>query len=70
MSIESPCIKVCVMDAASKLCRGCGRTLSEIGAWSTMPGSERQAIMKVLPDRLRAAGFANATEPPLTSTSR
>ena len=67
MSIESPCIKVCVMDAASELCRGCGRTLSEIGAWSSMPDSERQTIMATLPDRMRAAGFADATMPAIPS---
>lgn len=70
MSIESPCIKVCVMDATSELCRGCGRTLAEIGAWSSMPDSARRAIMTALPERMRAAGFADATMPATASPSR
>jgi uncharacterized protein len=55
--IESPCIKVCVMDPVSGLCRGCGRTLDEIGAWSTLRPSERTAIIAQLADRMRTAGL-------------
>jgi len=63
MSIESPCIKVCIMDVASGLCRGCGRTLSEIGAWALMQDTERRAIMAILPDRMRTAGFPAPADP-------
>ena len=52
--IESPCNKVCVIDAASGLCIGCGRTLSEIGGWISMTADERRRVMDELPAR-RAA---------------
>jgi predicted Fe-S protein YdhL (DUF1289 family) len=52
--IESPCNKVCVIDAASGLCIGCGRTLAEIGSWISMTADERRRIMDELPAR-RAA---------------
>jgi len=32
--IETPCEKICVLDAVSGLCRGCGRSLSEIERWT------------------------------------
>ncbi|RXT20321.1 MULTISPECIES: DUF1289 domain-containing protein [unclassified Bosea (in: a-proteobacteria)] len=51
-AISSPCIKVCVIDPASKLCRGCGRTLQEIAQWSRMSEAERLAIMARLDERL------------------
>ena len=53
-SIESPCNKVCVIDAAAGLCVGCGRTLAEIGGWISMTADERRRVMNELPAR-RAA---------------
>jgi uncharacterized protein len=50
--IESPCNKVCVVDAASKLCIGCGRTLAEIGGWIGFTPEERRRVMAELPARL------------------
>jgi uncharacterized protein len=52
--IESPCNKVCVIDAASGLCIGCGRTLAEIGGWINMTADARRRVMDELPAR-RAA---------------
>ena len=49
---SSPCVKICVMDGGSGLCEGCGRTLVEIGQWSRMTETERQAVMQDLPGRL------------------
>jgi predicted Fe-S protein YdhL (DUF1289 family) len=57
-AIESPCLKICVMEPGSKLCRGCGRTLEEIAAWSTLTDVERRRIMAGLPARLAAAGLS------------
>ncbi len=56
--MESPCLKICVMEPGSKLCRGCGRTIEEIAAWSTMNAGERRRIMSSLPARLAAAGLS------------
>lgn len=53
--IETPCLKVCVMEPGSGLCRGCGRTVDEIGRWGAMSGSERRRIMALLPDRIAAS---------------
>jgi len=58
----TPCIKLCVIDAGSGLCAGCGRTLAEIGGWSGMADTERSAIMAVLPARLAAIN-ADVPEP-------
>ncbi|CAM3188044.1 DUF1289 domain-containing protein [Methylobacterium mesophilicum] len=60
---SSPCTKVCVLDAGSGLCRGCGRTRDEIATWGGMPETRRRAIMAGLGARLRAAGFTPVEEP-------
>ena len=54
--MESPCIKVCVMDTARQLCTGCGRTLEEIAAWGQLSPLARRRIMAELPARLRFEG--------------
>jgi predicted Fe-S protein YdhL (DUF1289 family) len=58
MPVSSPCSKVCTIDPCSGLCRGCGRTLPEIGRWASLPEPERLRIMSELPERMRAAGLA------------
>jgi uncharacterized protein len=50
--ISTPCIKVCVVDPLSTLCVGCGRTVAEIAAWTTMSEVERVAVMAGLGQRL------------------
>lgn len=52
---SSPCTKVCVLDAPTGLCCGCGRTRDEIAAWGGMSEVERRAVMAGLEARLRAA---------------
>ena len=49
--IQSPCINVCKMDAASGLCRGCHRTLDEIAAWSRLDDTARSAILTAVQQR-------------------
>jgi predicted Fe-S protein YdhL (DUF1289 family) len=51
--IETPCIKICVMNLAGRNCGGCGRTLDEIARWGSMSAAERAAIMAALPDRMK-----------------
>lgn len=51
-SIATPCRKICVIDPATRLCEGCGRTLDEIGRWLSFRPEERDAIMRDLPARL------------------
>lgn len=55
-ALETPCLKVCVLEPGSKLCRGCGRTIAEIAGWAAMSGSERRRVMALLPDRIAAMG--------------
>jgi hypothetical protein len=50
----SPCVKICVIDPANRLCEGCGRTLAEIAQWARMSEPERLAVMALLPERLKA----------------
>ena len=49
--MQSPCIKVCTLDARSGLCLGCGRTIDEIARWSRMSEAERARIMEDLAQR-------------------
>jgi predicted Fe-S protein YdhL (DUF1289 family) len=51
-AIETPCIKVCILDPESRLCRGCGRSLEEIARWSVLSAEERRRVVAELPRRL------------------
>jgi predicted Fe-S protein YdhL (DUF1289 family) len=62
MPIQSPCNKICTIDAASGLCAGCGRTLDEIARWTALSDGERVRIMAELPRR-RLRSQAGAVEP-------
>ncbi|HET7714979.1 MAG TPA: DUF1289 domain-containing protein [Bauldia sp.] len=59
-STLTPCIKVCVIDAASGLCAGCGRTLAEIGGWLGFSDAERKRVMAELPARLSSLADTSA----------
>jgi predicted Fe-S protein YdhL (DUF1289 family) len=56
--IESPCVKVCTLDARSGLCLGCGRSVDEIARWSAMSAAERARVMRELPSRNSGAAVA------------
>ncbi|NCO85277.1 MAG: DUF1289 domain-containing protein [Rhodobacterales bacterium] len=49
--VDSPCIKVCVIHPATRLCTGCLRTIDEISAWSRMSPEARRDVMATLPAR-------------------
>ena len=51
-AIETPCIKVCVVEHRAGLCLGCGRTLGEIASWTAFNDGERSRIMAELPQRM------------------
>jgi predicted Fe-S protein YdhL (DUF1289 family) len=53
-TIETPCEQICIVDAPSGLCRGCGRSPDEIGRWTAYNDGERRRIMAELPQRLEA----------------
>jgi predicted Fe-S protein YdhL (DUF1289 family) len=48
---SSPCVNVCVMDAASGWCRGCARSLGEIAGWGGAPAAVQCHILEQLPPR-------------------
>lgn len=60
MSIETPCVKICVIDTVTGFCIGCGRTGAEIGGWLAMPPPQRRDIMATLPERLKTMTSRNA----------
>jgi predicted Fe-S protein YdhL (DUF1289 family) len=51
--IESPCVKVCVLQPETRICLGCYRTGDEIAAWSRLTPEARSAIMAELPERAK-----------------
>jgi hypothetical protein len=61
MMIESPCNKICTLDARSGLCLGCGRTVDEIAHWSALSAAERARVMAELPARLAASQSERAS---------
>jgi predicted Fe-S protein YdhL (DUF1289 family) len=56
--MESPCIKVCIIDPANGLCEGCRRSRHEIARWSSYTDSERRSIMQELKTRASTKGRA------------
>lgn len=63
-AIETPCIKVCVLDPQSGLCIGCRRTLSEIAGWTAFTEAQRSSIMAALP--ARTGGLVRPAEAPVS----
>jgi uncharacterized protein len=55
---ETPCLAVCLMDAKTNMCVGCGRTLPEIARWGRMQSAERLQIMSTLRQRMLEAGLS------------
>ncbi len=50
--IETPCIRVCVVDPETGFCIGCGRTRTEIGSWLSFDAKQRHDIVAGLPERV------------------
>jgi len=46
----SPCVAVCRLDAVTRRCIGCGRTIDEIATWPDLDDEARRRII----ERLRA----------------
>jgi predicted Fe-S protein YdhL (DUF1289 family) len=51
----SPCLGICLMDPATRMCRGCLRTIDEIRAWYDASATEKRAILARLGERRRGA---------------
>jgi predicted Fe-S protein YdhL (DUF1289 family) len=63
-TVLTPCIKVCVIDAGSGLCAGCGRSLAEIGGWLGFSDAERARVMAALPSRLAGLSATSMSSEP------
>jgi hypothetical protein len=53
----SPCIGICLVDPATRRCRGCLRDIAEIAIWYQASAAEKHAILTRIAAR-RAAGEA------------
>ncbi|MSP48017.1 MAG: DUF1289 domain-containing protein [Alphaproteobacteria bacterium] len=54
-SVPSPCIGLCVLDPESGCCKGCFRTIEEIGAWIGLDDGGRRQILRRVAERRSAA---------------
>jgi predicted Fe-S protein YdhL (DUF1289 family) len=59
--IETPCVKICTIDARQGFCLGCGRTRDEIARWAGMSAAERSRIINELPERRMVQGVTQMT---------
>jgi uncharacterized protein len=58
--MESPCVKVCIINPESGFCEGCARTLKEIAQWTRFSPADRSRIMMELERRKAGAKPAQA----------
>ena len=45
MTVASPCNRVCILAAGTRICIGCQRSLEEIAAWGDMNDDGRRAVL-------------------------
>jgi predicted Fe-S protein YdhL (DUF1289 family) len=50
-NVPSPCVKVCVLDRATGLCRGCLRSIDEIADWVEMTADQKRATLARIDER-------------------
>jgi predicted Fe-S protein YdhL (DUF1289 family) len=55
--VPSPCVSLCQIDATSKLCQGCLRTLDEIVAWGQADDAAKLAIWAEIRKREQSIAF-------------
>ena len=46
MPVRSPCVKVCEMDATTRLCRGCFRTQDERDWWVAYTDEQQRDVLR------------------------
>lgn len=51
-SVPSPCIGLCILDPETGFCKGCLRTIEEIGAWIGLDDDARRAVLERVAQRL------------------
>jgi predicted Fe-S protein YdhL (DUF1289 family) len=51
--IDSPCTKICTLHPLRQICTGCGRTIEEIAAWSSLSRERRIGVIDIARARLQ-----------------
>ena len=59
----SPCVGICLIDPATRRCRGCLRYIDEIASWYGASAAEKRTILARLAER-RWLDQARASEDP------
>jgi predicted Fe-S protein YdhL (DUF1289 family) len=62
-NVPSPCVKVCVLDRATGLCRGCLRSIDEIADWVDMTPEEKRATLARIAQRRTGPAAQPLREP-------
>ena len=52
-NLPSPCVSVCTMQAGTKLCEGCFRTIEEIATWSRMGDEDKRIVWGRIAQRIK-----------------
>ncbi len=55
--VVSPCVGVCQINAKTKFCLGCWRTLREVAHWARYTDDEKRTVLRDLRERQAAAGI-------------
>ena len=56
IKIPSPCVGVCQINASTKYCLGCWRTLKEVAHWSRYSNDEKEILIAELAERQKRLG--------------
>lgn len=54
--LTSPCVGVCQINAKTKFCLGCFRTLREVAHWSRYDDDQKREVLLALRERQAEAG--------------
>jgi len=54
--VPSPCVKICVLDPRTRMCRGCYRTIDEVAEWVEYTPEEKLAVLERVAQRRKEAG--------------
>ena len=54
--VPSPCVKICVLDPDTRMCRGCCRSIDEVAEWVEYSPEEKLAVLERIAQRKKEAG--------------
>ncbi len=61
MTVDSPCVSICVVDPDTGYCMGCLRTLAEISCWLESSNDEKRAVLRAIDERRSAVAVTDST---------